>query len=463
MARERAPLSSSLAPQASAGIGEYQVFASLGRGGHVDVYLGLSRGGAGGGAPERLAILKRLRGDLGDPSLAAALLDEARLAVRLRHPNLAVTYEVGETNGAYFVASEFLEGQSLEHFARRAAATPRPLEQALVARIAADALAGIHAAHELRDDAGAPANLVHRDMGPHAIFLTYDGAVKGHRLRPGEGRVDAAGRGRERSGREPLRGARASAVGRGRSARGRLRDGDRALGAARRRASARRGGRAVVGAADRAAADGARVVGRGERGPAAGRDRRAGAGARSIGALFRTAEEMRGALEGYLAAIGLGGRPMAGDIARRLWDLFADVRQLRRAAARAADRRGARGERRAREPHGGARVRRGEGRQPGRAIARPGAAPRRGGRGARRVRVFRGEARDGGDRVDRGSDRAPRSHRRTDGGSLPSPASSAPSPPPARPRSKSRPRPRSRGRRAGRRGVAARRPKPPPL
>src|SRR6476661_173850 len=91
--------------------GKYQLFASLGRGGMADVFLSVARGQMGW---SKLAVIKRLRPALAeDPAFRTMFLDEARLAARLSHPNIVHTYEVGEQNGVYFIAMEYLEGQSL--------------------------------------------------------------------------------------------------------------------------------------------------------------------------------------------------------------------------------------------------------------------------------------------------------------------------------------------------------------
>ena len=161
----------------SMAIGKYQLFASLGRGGMADVYLAIARGPMGF---NKLTVIKRLRSEVAaDPSFAHMLLDEARLAARLSHANVVHTYEVGETNNGYFIAMEYLEGQPLVRIARVARTKGQEkLEAPLCARIIADALGGLQYAHELRDYDGTPLRIIHRDVSPHNIFVTYDGAVK---------------------------------------------------------------------------------------------------------------------------------------------------------------------------------------------------------------------------------------------------------------------------------------------
>ncbi len=156
--------------------GKYQLFASLGRGGMADVFLSVARGQMGF---NKLAVIKRLRQALAEePAFRNMFLDEARLAARLSHPNIVHTYEVGEQGGVYFIAMEYLEGQSLNKVLKEAHRRKEPLDPQFCARVVADALAGLHYAHELRDYDGRPLGVIHRDVSPHNVFVTYDGHTK---------------------------------------------------------------------------------------------------------------------------------------------------------------------------------------------------------------------------------------------------------------------------------------------
>ena len=156
--------------------GKYQLFASLGRGGMADVFLAVARGQMGF---NKLAVIKRLRQALAvEPAFRNMFLDEARLAARLSHPNIVHTYEVGEQNGVYFIAMEYLEGQSLNKVLKEALRRKEGIEHELGARIIADALGGLSYAHTLGDYDGRPLNIIHRDVSPHNIFVTYDGHTK---------------------------------------------------------------------------------------------------------------------------------------------------------------------------------------------------------------------------------------------------------------------------------------------
>lgn len=156
--------------------GRYQLFASLGRGGMADVFLSVARGGLGF---NKLAVIKRLRQALSEEvAFRNMFLDEARLAVRLSHPNIVHTYEVGEQNGVYFIAMEFLEGQSLSKMLKETVRRREIIEPEVAVRVVSDVLSGLGYAHELRDYDGRPLGIIHRDISPHNIFVTYDGHTK---------------------------------------------------------------------------------------------------------------------------------------------------------------------------------------------------------------------------------------------------------------------------------------------
>jgi tRNA A-37 threonylcarbamoyl transferase component Bud32 len=163
-------------PRSSLKLGKYQLLAVLGRGGMAEVFLALSRGAMGF---DKLAVIKRLRPGLADEeSFRDMFLDEARLAARLNHPNVVHTYEVGEHDGVYFIAMEYLEGQPLNAIAREAEKRGTPLSADMSARIISDALAGLHHAHTLTDFDGRPLGIIHRDISPHNLFVTYEGTTK---------------------------------------------------------------------------------------------------------------------------------------------------------------------------------------------------------------------------------------------------------------------------------------------
>jgi len=144
----------------------------------ADVFLALVEGPAGAGFA-KLAVVKRLRTTLADdPEFVAMLIDEARITARLNHPNVVQMLEVGVEGEEYFLAMEYLDGQPLHRLERRVQRTGKTIGRDAQIALFNDVLAGLHHAHELVDYDGTPLNVVHRDITPHNIFLTYDGQVK---------------------------------------------------------------------------------------------------------------------------------------------------------------------------------------------------------------------------------------------------------------------------------------------
>jgi serine/threonine-protein kinase len=139
------------------------------------VYLAATRGPAGF---EKLKVVKRLHsGMVDDAQFLTMFLEEARLAARLNHPNIVQTNEVGFDGRDYFIEMEYLEGQPLDVILRRAARAGG-LPTTLAIWVLAQVLAGLAYAHELKDHGGKPLGIVHRDVSPHNVFVTYDGVVK---------------------------------------------------------------------------------------------------------------------------------------------------------------------------------------------------------------------------------------------------------------------------------------------
>jgi phosphate transport system substrate-binding protein len=157
-------------------LGKYVLVAALGRGGMADVHLAVARGVAGF---QKLVVIKRLRADVAnDPSFHQLLLEEARLAARLQHGNVVQTFEVGEIDGRGFIAMEYLDGQPLHRVFTAGATLGMPMSPATTLTIVSELLGGLHYAHDLSDYDGRPLDIVHRDVSPQNVFLTYDGEVK---------------------------------------------------------------------------------------------------------------------------------------------------------------------------------------------------------------------------------------------------------------------------------------------
>jgi eukaryotic-like serine/threonine-protein kinase len=156
-------------------LGRYRLIATLGQGGMGTIHLAVA-GGLGGF--RKLFVVKVLKAELTHNSEFLRLfMREARLAARLNHANVVHTIEADQDAGRYFLAMEFLDGQPFSEILRRAQLAPA-LPLALRLQVVCHALTGLHHAHEIRDYDGKALQIVHRDVSPTNIFVTYDGEVK---------------------------------------------------------------------------------------------------------------------------------------------------------------------------------------------------------------------------------------------------------------------------------------------
>ncbi|MCU0686591.1 MAG: serine/threonine protein kinase, partial [Polyangiaceae bacterium] len=157
-------------------LGRYTLFDELASGGFARVHLGRLNGDAGFA---RLVAIKRLHeGMAADPDAVRLLLDEARLASRVRHPNVVQTLDVLSTNGELWLVMDYVHGETLARLLgtarRRGAPVPWPVLGALMS----NALSGLHAAHETVDETGQQLGIVHRDVSPQNIIVGVDGVAR---------------------------------------------------------------------------------------------------------------------------------------------------------------------------------------------------------------------------------------------------------------------------------------------
>ncbi|MGF1469066.1 MAG: protein kinase [Sandaracinaceae bacterium] len=157
--------------------GKYTLLRRFAVGGMAELYLALQRSVAGF---EKLIVVKRVLPHLAqDRSFIEMLLSEARIAATLNHPNVAHIYDVGEVEGEFYIAMEHIHGEDLRAIIRqmkRHQVRAFPLEHALA--IGVGCCAGLAYAHEKRDLDGEPMGIVHRDVSPHNVLVTFDGDVK---------------------------------------------------------------------------------------------------------------------------------------------------------------------------------------------------------------------------------------------------------------------------------------------
>jgi len=157
-------------------VGKYRIVSELGRGGAASVYLAFARGES---KVNKLVVLKALHPEsAGDSEAQSRFIDEARVAAQLNHANVVQTYEVGKEGDRNVIVMEYLEGHTLNQVVRRAKAKGETFPLAFHLNVLCHALEGLHYAHEFRGYDGQSLDLVHRDVSPQNIFVTYDGQVK---------------------------------------------------------------------------------------------------------------------------------------------------------------------------------------------------------------------------------------------------------------------------------------------
>jgi serine/threonine protein kinase len=149
--------------------------AELGSGGMAEVFLAMRRGMGGF---VKLVVVKRLRTNTIESDAVAMFHDEARISARLNHPNVVQTHEVGFDGEHYRLEMEYLDGQPLHRITHRAKHAGRKISFGVAVAVIQDVLAGLQYAHDLKDYDGSTLGIVHRDVSPQNIFVTYDGRVK---------------------------------------------------------------------------------------------------------------------------------------------------------------------------------------------------------------------------------------------------------------------------------------------
>ncbi len=154
----------------------YAIDRKIASGGMATVHFGRLIGPVGF---SRTVAIKRLHAQFAaDPEFVSMFLDEARLAARIRHPNVVPTLDVVATGGELFLVMEYVPGESIARLARTLRENHEALPTRILSAIMAGVLHGLHAAHEAKDERGAPLGIVHRDMSPQNVLVGTDGVAR---------------------------------------------------------------------------------------------------------------------------------------------------------------------------------------------------------------------------------------------------------------------------------------------
>ncbi len=181
---------------AGSNLGDYELIKSLGHGGMAEVFLAKQSGISGF---QRLVALKVIHPTHSeDPSFIEALVQEAKVAVQLSHPNIGQVHDLGKVENIYFIVMDFIDGKDLYRLLFESSQQNRPIPVDIALFVAEQIAGGLGYCHERLDHYGRAMNLVHRDVSPQNIFLSWQGDVKildfgiakvSHRLRHTEAGV----------------------------------------------------------------------------------------------------------------------------------------------------------------------------------------------------------------------------------------------------------------------------------
>jgi serine/threonine protein kinase len=156
--------------------GPYTLLRRLAAGGMAEVYLGRTSGAAGF---EKLVAIKRIHPHHADEEgFGSMLLDEAKLSVRLSHRNIVQTLDLGRVDGSYVLVMEHVEGYDAHYLLDTLRRAGRLLPVDLAAHVIAEVCRGLDYAHGHRDEHGEPTGIVHRDVSPQNVLLSFAGEVK---------------------------------------------------------------------------------------------------------------------------------------------------------------------------------------------------------------------------------------------------------------------------------------------
>ncbi len=156
--------------------GRYALFDFIGKGGMAEIYLARQKTEFGA---TRLCVVKQILPHLaGDPRFSEMLVHEAKLAARLSHANVVQVFDLGRADERLFITMEYVEGFDLNDLLRRCSRAQVPLPFELAVHVVRESLRGLDYAHRRTDDEGRPLGIVHRDVSPSNLLVSFEGEVK---------------------------------------------------------------------------------------------------------------------------------------------------------------------------------------------------------------------------------------------------------------------------------------------
>jgi serine/threonine-protein kinase len=161
-------------PESPVPFGRYQLIRRIGAGGMGEVFLARE----GGSAPRAVVVKKVLPNLVENRAFVGRFLDEAKVVVRLKHPNIARVWAMGDVEGEYFLSMEYVQGKTVSRFTKRLRDRKVEMPLGIALLLGEKVCQGLQYAHDSKDENGAPLHLVHRDLSPANVCISYKGDVK---------------------------------------------------------------------------------------------------------------------------------------------------------------------------------------------------------------------------------------------------------------------------------------------
>jgi len=156
--------------------GKFQLLKKIASGGMAEIYIAKQRGMEGF---EKIVVIKTILPNLAtNEEFVQMFLDEARIAARLTHPNIVQIYDLGRVGSTYFIAMEYVQGENLRTVAKTCRKQGHTIPLQHTVKVISQACEGLYYAHTKADTSGQPLNIVHRDVSPQNILVSFEGITK---------------------------------------------------------------------------------------------------------------------------------------------------------------------------------------------------------------------------------------------------------------------------------------------